>query len=230
MSSVNAQPSAPATGSLTETAYETIKRRIRTCELLPGTRFTEKQLVQTLGYGKTPVGEALARLAAENLVRVIPRSGYEVSPLTLRDFEEVTELSRIVWPAMMVLACERSSEAMREKLLASSGSTWLEGARSLLQEAAYATGNSRLAETSMRLYDEMERFVILATRSRLSSPPQWNQPPEWLQERQKQIFGAFIRRDTTELAKQVALLVDETYHNTLALLQTLPSILDTPLI
>jgi DNA-binding GntR family transcriptional regulator len=75
----------PRPGSLADEAYAILKLLIIRCELEPGRRITEAQLVATTGIGKTPVREALARLVHENLVRNIPRHGYEVTPITLRD-------------------------------------------------------------------------------------------------------------------------------------------------
>ncbi|HLI06788.1 MAG TPA: GntR family transcriptional regulator [Ktedonobacteraceae bacterium] len=217
------QPRA-VSGSLTDAAYETIKRLIRTCALAPGSRITEKQLAEDLGYGKTPVREALARLVNENFVRVIPRSGYEVTPLTLRDFQDIFELSRIVWPAMMALAAERSpdnfptSRSLREG--AETGN-WIEDGRSWLAAAANATGNQRLAETCMHLYDEMERFFSLMIRH--------HGVPLSLTEMEEQISTAFSRRDTAELKRLVCMLIDRMEEEFLAVLHKLPSILDTPL-
>ena len=220
---MNVQPLAEP-GSLTDAAYETMKRLIRTCELAPGSRITEKQLAEDLGYGKTPVREALARLVNENFVRVIPRSGYEVTPLTLRDFEEIFELSRIVWPLMMSLAAERNTTGflkptrMREE--AETGN-WIEDGRSWLQAAANATGNQRLAETCMRLYDEMERFFSLVMR--------YHEVPSSLIGIEEQINTAFARRDTADVQRSVRMLIDRLEEEILAVLQRLPSILDTPL-
>ena len=211
--------------SQADAAYDTLKRRIRTCEILPGARITEKQLAQELGYGKTPVREALARLVIENFVRVIPRSGYQVTTLTLRDFEEVFAVSRIVWPAMMALAAEHSSTDGIQQLRAQANrqaNNWIEEAHLYLQAAADATGNQRLAEISMRLYDEMERFFSLALRFQAL-------PPGKL-EMEERIFDAFLRRDTMEVSRRVSELIEKMYQEFLEMLRSLPSILDTPLV
>lgn len=216
---MSVQPLA-APGSLTDAAYETIKRLIRTCELAPGSRITEKQLAEDLGYGKTPVREALARLVNENFVRVIPRSGYEVTHLTLRDFEEIFELSRIVWPPMMALAAERNTTGFlkptRTREEAETGN-WIEDRRGWLQAAANATGNQRLAETCMRLYDEMERFFSLLIH--------YHGVPSSLTEIEEQINTTFSRRDTAEIQRLVRLLIDRMEEEFLAVVQKLPSIL-----
>jgi len=72
------EPSVHHATALADAAYTTIKERIRTCQLAPGQRITEKGLVEDTGYGKTPVREGLGRLVNEQLVDVMPRSGYRV--------------------------------------------------------------------------------------------------------------------------------------------------------
>ena len=211
--------------SQADVAYDTIKRRIRTCEILPGARITEKQLAQELGYSKTPVREALARLVSENFVRVIPRSGYQVTTLTLRDFEEVFAVSRLVWPPMMAQAAERSSLEDIERLRAKANreaNNWIEEAHLVLQVAADATGNQRLADISMRLYDEMERFFSLALRFQ-PLPPSKLELEAW-------VFDAFLRRDTTEVSRRVSELIESMYREYLEILRSLPSILESPLV
>jgi DNA-binding GntR family transcriptional regulator len=219
---VNVQ--SPASNSLAETAYETLKRRIRTCELLPGSRLTEKRLAQELGCGRTSVGEALARLASENFVRVIPRSGYEVTPLTLRDFEEVYEASRILWPAVMALAVERHSSPLIAQINSLQDPTdWLEGARPFLQEVTRGTGNAHLAEICMRLFDEMERFFAFAIRCHGA------QISTWSYQMHEKMRSTLQRHDPSEAARLVTEIVDRTHEEFLALLHRLPSLLDTPL-
>jgi DNA-binding GntR family transcriptional regulator len=63
-----------------------------TVELPPGSRFTEGELVQRVGLGKTPVREALLRLKLEHLIAVQPRSGYRVVPVTLKDVRDACRL------------------------------------------------------------------------------------------------------------------------------------------
>ena len=83
-----------ATLTHTEQAYETIKRRIIQLELPPGSQFTEGQLAAIGGTSKTPVREALVRLQRDGLVDALPRSGYRVAPVTLKDTRDLCEFRR----------------------------------------------------------------------------------------------------------------------------------------
>src|SRR5919197_450469 len=92
-------PATVAAESLADQAYARIRRRIVGCELAPGDQVTESQLVETHGIGKTPVREALQRLAQEGLVQPIRRHGYRVAPITLRDVRDLFGLRLIIQPA-----------------------------------------------------------------------------------------------------------------------------------
>lgn len=85
---------------LTELAYALLEERIVRLELAPGETVTEQQLVQQVGIGRTPVREALQRLAREGLVRILPRKGIVVSPIDpdaqLRLLDVRREVERLV--------------------------------------------------------------------------------------------------------------------------------------
>ena len=80
VSSLRAADSGPATAR----AYRTLERMIVTLELAPGSVATEATLIERVGLGRTPVREALQRLAWEGLVEVRPRAGVAVAPLARR--------------------------------------------------------------------------------------------------------------------------------------------------
>jgi hypothetical protein len=98
---------------------------------------------------------------------------------------------------------------------------WLEKGRILNQEFVYSTGNRRLAETCMRLFNEMERFFTLVIRFHGLQPS--------LSEIEEQMNRAFLCRDSAELARLTTVLLDTMHGEVLELLQTMPSLLDTPL-
>jgi DNA-binding GntR family transcriptional regulator len=87
-------------GSLTERAYRRIEEMIATLQLEPGEVLTETALAQRLGIGRTPVREALQRLAGESMVTILPRRGILVSQLDfgrhLRLLEVRRELERLI--------------------------------------------------------------------------------------------------------------------------------------
>ena len=75
--------------SLTEQAYLALREQVITCELAPGTDVSEKELAERLAMSKTPVREAMGRLCLEGLMESFPRRGYQVSPVTVKDMNDL---------------------------------------------------------------------------------------------------------------------------------------------
>lgn len=71
--------------SLAAHAYQTIYRHIISLKYEPGQRLEENQLVEQLGIGRTPIREALLRLAADLLVESSPGKGFTVRPITVQN-------------------------------------------------------------------------------------------------------------------------------------------------
>lgn len=74
-----------------DTAYHLIRSMILDLKLPPGTFLNEQSLADELGYGRVPVREALARLAQDRFITVIPRRGTEVTALRLEDVLDMFE-------------------------------------------------------------------------------------------------------------------------------------------
>lgn len=78
-------------GSLAAQAYRAVERRIVTLELAPGAVTSEAALAEAIGLGRTPVREAVQRLAWEGLLEVRPRAGLAVALLHPGDWLRVIE-------------------------------------------------------------------------------------------------------------------------------------------
>jgi DNA-binding GntR family transcriptional regulator len=81
-----------ATGLVAERAYLDLRDRIVTLHLPPGTVLREDELMSEMGIGRTPLREAVKRLALENLVEVQPRRGTFVSAVEAADIQNITEV------------------------------------------------------------------------------------------------------------------------------------------
>lgn len=77
---------------LSEKAYHLIKEKIVTLELLPLSVIDERVLMEELGLGRTPIREALHRLAAEGLVNIVPRRGMFVANISITDLQKIFEV------------------------------------------------------------------------------------------------------------------------------------------
>ena len=82
----------PAVVLIAERAYFELRDRIVTLRLPPGSALVEDGLMKELGIGRTPLREAIKRLALENLVEVRPRRGTYVTEVNVADIVHITEV------------------------------------------------------------------------------------------------------------------------------------------
>jgi len=99
--------------SQVDVCYSQLRDLIVRCEIPPGTRLTERELMAQLCFGRTPVREALLRLDQDRLVDTKPRSGYRVRPLTRKSIDDFFIAWRAVAPLMAALAFERLTPEQR---------------------------------------------------------------------------------------------------------------------
>ncbi len=110
MSKTLTSPARPQREGLTlmEAAYREIEERIVTLKLLPGEVLSEARLVGALGIGRTPIREALQRLAQEGLVVIMPRRGIVVSDINVASQLELLRVRRELERLMARLAARRA--------------------------------------------------------------------------------------------------------------------------
>jgi len=77
-----ALPSAVETASLSDKAYRILENQLVTLALPPDSMISEGQLIEITGLGRTPVREAMLRLAQQEMFQVLPRRGLLVTPLS----------------------------------------------------------------------------------------------------------------------------------------------------
>ncbi len=144
---------APARAeTLTEQAYRAIEEQIVTLRLKPGDVLSEQMLSATFRIGRTPIREALQRLAREGLVTILPRKGILVSDLNPRTQLLVLEVRRELERLLSRAGAERATAPQRAELL------------------RIADGMDRAAKTNddiafMRLDREMNQLVIEAAHN-----------------------------------------------------------------
>jgi DNA-binding GntR family transcriptional regulator len=109
------EPQAPRE-TLTEQAYRQLEEQIVTLRLKPGEFLSEYALSTGLGIGRTPIREALQRLAREGLVTILPRKGILVSETDPRRQLLVLEVRRALEGLLSRLAAQRASEEQRTRL------------------------------------------------------------------------------------------------------------------
>jgi DNA-binding GntR family transcriptional regulator len=147
---------------LSDRAYHLIKHKIITLELPPLAAIDEQALMEDLQLGRTPIREALQRLAAEDLVFFAPRRGMFVADISITDLQKIFEARVVLEGFCARLAAQRATPeqlaemeaVMRELQRVKDGDsralmTIDERFHDLLYEAA---DNEFLADTLRRLH------------------------------------------------------------------------------
>jgi len=152
---------AVATRSQSEEAYTRILDRIVSLEMPPGSVVNEARLREELGIGRTPIREALQRLARENFVRSIPHRGTFVTDVNITDLARITEVRVVLEAHAARLAAEKLTTADREvidELLQLLGRGQVTGQRDLMHldqrihRAIYRAARNPFLEATLERY------------------------------------------------------------------------------
>jgi DNA-binding GntR family transcriptional regulator len=105
-----------AAHSQSEAAYLRIRERIVSLEMPPGSVVNEARLREDLQIGRTPIREALQRLARESLVRSVPHRGTFVTDVNITDLARITEVRIVLEAHAARLAAEKHTADDRESM------------------------------------------------------------------------------------------------------------------
>lgn len=145
-----------ADATMADRAYRELEELIVTLQLPPGTVLSEQALAQRLELGRTPVREALQRLARDGLVVILSRRGVLVSEINLRSQLRLLEVRRELERLMARAAAERGTAAEAQ--------TFSEIARGM-REAAAETDDLAF----MRLDRQFNLLVSQAARNEFAT-------------------------------------------------------------
>jgi DNA-binding GntR family transcriptional regulator len=112
------RPRPRAERNLAHSVYCRLKAEIFDFRWLPGDRFSENEIAARMKVSRTPVREALLRLAREDCIEVIFRSGWRVKPFDFRQFEDLYDLRVILETAAVRRLCEMAEVPALEPLKA----------------------------------------------------------------------------------------------------------------
>jgi DNA-binding GntR family transcriptional regulator len=104
-----------APDTLTEQAYRLLEEQIVTLRLRPGDVLSEQMLSATFNIGRTPIREALQRLAREGLITILPRKGILVSDINPRNQLLVLEVRREIERLLSRAGAERANQQQRDQ-------------------------------------------------------------------------------------------------------------------
>jgi DNA-binding GntR family transcriptional regulator len=151
---------------LTEQTYEVLKNRILTRQVAPGEKISVEEVAHGLGVSRTPVTDALKRLALDGLVEIMPRRGTFVSEVTERDVAEMFDIRLLIelHAADIILQngkVESFLKAIEEPIQVMSHATvdddyedyeaFIDGDRQMHLALVNATENHKLVEMYMNL-------------------------------------------------------------------------------
>jgi DNA-binding GntR family transcriptional regulator len=94
-----------------DVAYARLRERIVGLQLPPGMLVDEQSLAADIGLGRMPVHEALARLAGDQLVIVMPRRGLMIAPISLETVREIFEAREAIECGNAYFAARHASDA-----------------------------------------------------------------------------------------------------------------------
>lgn len=151
--------------SRTDSAYGVLKADILTGRIPGGTLWSDREIASRLAVSRTPIREAVQRLAAEGLVEVIPRRGTRVLPPLIEDVREIHQIAKALEleAATTLAAAERRDlkalsravDDMDAALAAEDRDAWGEADARFHHATVEANRNARLA----RLYDSQRALT-----------------------------------------------------------------------
>jgi len=104
--------------SLAEQAYDQLEEKLVTLELPPGAQVSEGRLIEMIGLGRTPVREAIQRLAQQDLLLVLPRKGLVVTPINRNDMMHVLEARKPIERVIVYRAALNAKDDQRSEIAA----------------------------------------------------------------------------------------------------------------
>jgi DNA-binding GntR family transcriptional regulator len=141
-----------AAPSLSEVAYRRLEEAIVTLSLRPGAVLTEAQMIDLVGVGRTPVREALIRLAQQGMVEILPRKGVVVAGINAIDIMAALDAREVLERLIASDAAKRASP--RERIAIIEAAKAMRAAAEIGDAGAY-----------MRLDKELDAVVAEAARS-----------------------------------------------------------------
>lgn len=155
--------------SLAQLAYDVLRTKILNNELKPGHYFLESELAAQLGISRTPLKEALVKLENEGLIKIQPRHGISVLPLSADDMAEVYQIiTSLECEAVAIIAqrglsvreinqLEATSKTMSDALESDDLHAWARADEDFHRLLLDICGNKRLKQTVLNFWDLSHR-------------------------------------------------------------------------
>jgi DNA-binding GntR family transcriptional regulator len=164
--------------SLVDLAYQAMRRKILDNAWPPGHRALEQELALALGMSRTPVREALIRLAQEGLVEVVPRHGMRVLPVSAEDMRDIYEVLTALESMAAELVVRRKPGAAQLKPLVDASrdmaravkaddlDAWAAADERFHRHLIELSGNRLLIDAVQNCWDRAHRARMVTLRMR----------------------------------------------------------------
>ena len=215
----------PDPRSLAEKAYQILVRKIIRLELDPGEPLAEKTLIEELEIGRTPIREALQRLAVEGLVVHMPNRGMFVTEVNATNAQHIYEFRSLIEGQAARLAASRASDKEIRDLtalhLALVDATedddidrYVDCDRQFYSVLARAAQNIYLAEVIPRLFNLHLRLWFMISE-RVGG---WHDIARAHEEMTKDVVDAIARREPDEAELAIKIYVHRRHQDIRAFL------------
>jgi DNA-binding GntR family transcriptional regulator len=207
--------SNPSTTRESDRVETELRQLILTLELEPGLAISEASLMKDHGWGRTPLREAIQRLAEQSLLQIVPRQGIVVTALSVFDFAEMMDAMCMVIGPAAALACERLKNEELDQL-----SELVDASESAAQNGDFikvsqldfefhrvladATGNRHLSRYLLHLHQMATRFNFAGWQRDRHAAPSIDEHRQIVEiMRQRDVTGVkFAMRTHIENARQ----------------------------
>ena len=155
--------------SLKQLAYETLKEKIVSCEILPGTLLTEDGLCDMLKASRTPVRDAISRLEQEHLVSIKPKKGIRVNRVSMNNIQELFAVRVMFAPYIVRNYGNRIRDEVYTRFIQQFKRTdctreeLFQLDNEFHQNFVDASGNRYIASVYEMIKDQVVRYRILST-------------------------------------------------------------------
>lgn len=148
--------------------FQLVRQEILMCAIMPGEELREADLARRYGVSKTPIRDAMQKLEFEGLIKIEPRRGHRVSPISLRDAEDIVDLRAVLESAVVTRIARHASDdeiaALDDLRIGDTSSVlaFAEYNRRFHATLAELSVNRRLTEETVRVMEFYDRLAIVS--------------------------------------------------------------------
>lgn len=149
--------------------YNQLRNEILSCTLRPGRLLQERELAERFCVSKSPVRDALLRLGEQNLIQILPRRGYRVTPISTVDMRELYDMRAILERECAIrlldVASDKTLHSLDEFRAAPKSrelKDWIAYNRTFHIAMAENCGNTRLARATREVIEQFDRMTVVS--------------------------------------------------------------------